>query len=263
MLYVINYANKKYRRAQKLNSKTAKKYGKANKVIEYGQADIDDKFYNKNKKIFSYTKGNGYWLWKSYIVKKTLDKINYNDYLMYCDSGAYFINDINLLIENMKRDNQDLMCFELDNIEKNWSKRDAFILLGCDKEKYYNSNQIMATTFIIKKTKYTIKFVEEWIKYAQDERIITDIANQLGKGNYDGFKENRHDQTIFSLLCKKYGYIPYRDPSQNGINILKDNSKFPQIIQLHRYGFCKTKLEVKIFKFLSEKLLNKLYTPKK
>ena len=252
MLYLINYANKKYRRAQHLNSKTAKKVGKADVVLEYSEKDIDADFYKKNKKILSYSKGNGYWIWKSYVINKALNMINDGDYLMYCDSGAYFINDIHLLVDAMEKSGQDMMCFQINTIEKEWTKRDAFILLGCDEKRYIDSNQNMATLLLLKKTNNTLKFVKEWLKYAQDERLITDMPNQLGKENYKGFNEHRHDQSILSLLYKKGGYESFKDPSQYGKNKHMDNSPYPQIVELHRYGFCKTKFEV----YMSRKILN-------
>ena len=49
-----------------------------------------------------------------------------------------------------------------------------------------------------------MKLANEWLSYAQDERIITDIPNQGGTDNYPGFQEHRHDQSIWSLLCKKH-----------------------------------------------------------
>ena len=261
MLYVINYANKKYRRAQILNSKTAKKVGKADVVIEYSEKDIDNDFYEKNKKILSYSKGNGYWLWKSYIVNKTLAKLEYGDYLMYCDSGAYFINDIHYLINSMEEYKHDIMCFKISTIEKEWTKRDAFIILDCDSKKYTDTNQNAGTFLVVKKTKNSEKVLKEWLEYAQDERMITDMKNQLGKDNYDGFREHRHDQSILSLLYKKNSYQSFRDPSQYGNDIKMDNSLYPQIVYLHRYGFVKTKLQEKVARLLLNSFLFKWRHP--
>ena len=250
MLYVINYANSRFRNAQKLNSKTARKYGKADIVVEYSEKDIDKDFYNKNIKILSQKRGNGYWLWKSYIINKTLKKMNDGDYLMYCDSGAYFVNDIHTLIDEMKKEKQDIMCFEIDTIEKHYSKRDALILMECDKPIFYETNQIEAGLCIFRKCKNTTNFVEEWLSYAQDERIITNNPNECGKENYEGFVENRHDQTVFSLLCKKNNIIPHRDIAQYGNNKKMENSPYPQIVELHRYGFARTILGVKIYRII-------------
>ena len=147
-------------------------------------------------------------------------------------------------------------------IEKNWSKRDSFVLMDCDSKKYTDTKQREGGFVLIKKTKKTEEVISQWLEYAQEARIITDEPNTCGKNNYSGFIENRHDQTIFSLLTKKYGYIAYRDPAIPKNNIYL-NSDYDQIVELHRYGFCKTKLQVKISRILINKILRKFYTPKK
>ncbi len=73
-------------------------------------------------------------------------------------------------------------------------------------------------------------FVSEWLTYAQDSRAITDDKNVLGKPNYDDFRENRHDQTILSLLAKKWNLKIYPDPSQYG----KTKRPYPSIFNHHR-----------------------------
>ena len=104
-----------------------------------------------------------------------------------------------------------------------------------DKPKFYDTKQRLAGFQLIKKTQFSVTFYEEYLNYAQDERIITDDNNTLGYKNYDGFKENRHDQTIFSLLTKTYNLKAFRDPSQwSGRYKLDDNKEYPQIIELTR-----------------------------
>ena len=41
MIVAINYADEKYKAAQKYNTNTAYKKGRVNKVIEYSPSDID------------------------------------------------------------------------------------------------------------------------------------------------------------------------------------------------------------------------------
>jgi hypothetical protein len=98
-----------------------------------------------------------------------------------------------------------MWMIRLTHIEKKYTKRDAFILLGADLPFYTDTYQYMATIQIYKKSKFTEKFVEEVLYYSQDKRIITDDPNTLGLNNYKEFIENRHDQTILSILTKKYG----------------------------------------------------------
>jgi hypothetical protein len=244
MIYAINYANEKYRNAQMLNTKTAYMHG-ADKVIEYSPKDIDAQFYDFNREIFSCERGDGYWIWKPYLIKRTLERVNDEDYLIYSDSGAYYINDIKLLIQCMEKEKTDIMVFSLSekHLEKMWSKRDAFILMGCDSEEYANTSQRLAGFLLLKKSKLAHAFVTEWLAFAQDIRIISDQPNCMGKENYSGFKENRHDQTILSLLSKKYHLNSFRDPSQL---VVKDISKttvqnnYPQVFHLHRMGDIRT-----------------------
>ena len=143
MIVAINYANWKYKKAQRFNSRTAVRRGKANKVIEYAPSDLDKAFRDANKDILSQQRGNGYWLWKPYIILNALGKISKGDYLVYLDSGAFYINSIKILTDQMERDGQYIMSFELPFKEKRFTKRDVFVCMGCDNEDYTETNQRM------------------------------------------------------------------------------------------------------------------------
>ena len=74
-------------------------------------------------------------------------------------------------------------------------------------------------------------FVSQWLTYAQDSRAITDDDNVLGSSNYPDFRGHRHDQSILSLLAKKWGLTVYPDPSQWGRS---HNRPYPTIFNHHR-----------------------------
>jgi hypothetical protein len=87
---------------------------------------------------------------------------------------------------------------------------------------------------IYKKTIFTEKFLEDYLNYCRDKRIITDEPNSMGLPNYDIFRDNRHDQTVFSLLIKKYGLANSgnQNMSIDGINRL--NTTMPHIFCHYR-----------------------------
>lgn len=58
MITVINYANEPYRRAQAYCTKKAYSVGQVDRVIEYGPADIDSEFYERNKNILENKRGS-------------------------------------------------------------------------------------------------------------------------------------------------------------------------------------------------------------
>jgi hypothetical protein len=237
---LINYANLTYYQSQKQNSETAISIGKVVNVISYSINDIDLEFKLQHSYILNQRRGAGYWLWKPYFILKTLkEKIKEGDYLFYSDSGASFVSSVRPIIELMKSENQDIACFEIFGYqERDWTKRDTFIIMECDIPEYQNTYQRMAAFQIIKKTSLTLKFYEEYLKYSCDPRCISDIPNQLGKDNYTGFKDHRHDQSIFSLLTKKYGFKVFKDITQFSIEGLGKSQalgNYGQILNHHRH----------------------------
>lgn len=255
-IVIINYSNKRYTGAQKINTESAIKKGGFKKVISYSFEDIDKIFFSANRNILNQVKGGGYWLWKPYFIKKTLEEIQYGEFLFYCDSGSQFINPIDKLIKSFD-DSFDILPFELQHIEKHWTKRDCFQLLECDSSVITDSKQRLGGFSLWKKTDFSIKFVSEWLRYAQDERILTDMENQLGMPNYENYEAHRHDQSIFSLLTKKYKIPAYRDPSQSGNNfiILYPNSLYPQFLISTR------QMNISVFKKIKKSI--RPYLPKK
>ena len=216
MILGVNFANSCYRKAQQLNTWSMYNKGHVDKVIEYSPDSLDDDFSQKNQEILSCKRGGGYWLWKPYILLKSLSLIDNGDYLLYLDSGCVILDSVSLLIQSMEDAGQDVMAFELRATEKTWSKRDAFIIMDCDSPKYSETNQRLGGYILIKKSDHTVNICKQFLFYAEHYRIITDEPNTMGLPNYDGFIENRHDQTIWSLLTKKNNILPFRDPSQYG-----------------------------------------------
>ena len=57
----------------------------------YSKEDLinDNEFWNKHKEfIINNGRGYGYWIWKSYLIKKTIDKLNNGDILLYMDADS-------------------------------------------------------------------------------------------------------------------------------------------------------------------------------
>lgn len=255
MKYIIAevcYADDVYKKAQRWNIRFAKWFGGCKKVFAYSKESLPKEFIEKNRRFFQYKRGGGYWIWKSYIIRDAIDKVNYGDYVFYCDSGAMLTKSLKTLIRVLERDKQEIMLFEVcGHNDKTWTKRDVFVELNCDSEEIAKTTQRMSGFILVKKSKDTLAFLDEWVSYSQKGMLITDESNECGLPNYDGFRENRHDQSVLSLLSKKWGIKAYRDPSQWG-NYQKilyrykafkypdeyetyKRSTYPTVIMLHRY----------------------------
>lgn len=253
MIYVANYADAAFRSAQKLNTKLAYKHG-ANKVFEYCYEDLSDEFKEEYKEILSNKRGAGYWVWKPYVILNALERISEGDYLIYNDSGSAPVRNYKVLIDAMDNENAFMMPFVLtkqDFNESRYTKRDAFVYLGLDQDEYANSPQFWAGIQVYKKCDAAIGFVKEWLDCCKDIRIISDNTNTCGLDNYKDFEDHRHDQSIYSLLCKKYRLKAFRDPSTPRCTYLEwydedviDRSPYHQVFDAHRNGQIKSEKEL-------------------
>lgn len=227
MLIAINYSDATFAKAQQKNTLTAYKRGGFDKVIEYSPNDLNEDFINNNKEAF--VVGNSrvgkYGLWRPFIVLNTLEQMEYGDYMMYCDSGAYYTKSVQGLVKRMNRDNIDIMLFEVEgNIEKAYTKRDIFTYLNCDNCSITDTVQRCSTYFLVKKTARSVQFFKEYYQLSLEAPFLfTDEKNRMGLDNYPEFVDTRHNQSVLSVLSKKYSLPAYRDISQwgNGTGVFK------------------------------------------
>lgn len=230
--YLVNYADRAYYESQKNNTNTGLSVGGFDQVFQYGKSDLDGNFCEKNRTILDMHRGAGYWLWKPYVILKALEQIEDGSLLFYSDAGIIFLNAIDPLISVLNNTKYKILLFELEDFRQNykWTKRDCFVLMNLDREPFIGYPQILASYLMMQKNSFAIHFIKEWLSYAQDYRILTDAANECGLSDYPEFCDHRHDQSILSLLGRKYMIDTIPDISQWGSN----RSDLIQILYHHR-----------------------------
>jgi hypothetical protein len=158
-------------------------------------------FVNKN------SRGYGYWIWKSYLIKKSMEGMNHGDILLYLDCGCEIDcrekNWISRCIDQIKIDKimGTYYRYPEDVSEKYWSKMD--LVKNCNiNDTLLNDKQRQAGLILFYVCDEVIQFVNEWYTLSSDYHNLDDSPSILE--NSAGFREHRHDQSIFSLLTKKY-----------------------------------------------------------
>jgi hypothetical protein len=222
---MITYANHCCGKSKTENCQAALRYGfKSCKF--YGLSDLPLQALSPGGRevLLNRQRGAGYWLWKPLIIWTNLLEARDGDILMYSDAGSKMMADASPLLELLSQ--QDVVGFSLDYIEYNWTKRDAFLLLNGDE--FNSTNQVLSSFVLLRRSAVSLGFISQWLSYAQDSRAVTDDPNILGKDNYPGFCDHRHDQSVFSLLYKRWNFTTYDDPSQWGNNI--STRPYPQLI---------------------------------
>jgi len=210
-IYLIFYTDIKYRLREQYFKNKAENIGFYN-VINYRREWLETTdFYLENKYILDMPRGNGYWLWKPYIILETFKQINDKDVVFYVDAGDDITdNNIKNVIRDYMINNNYIISNSLSRpSNKIYIKRDCFILMDCDKEIYHDGLQIEAGTLVFKKTLNNEYLLNEWLFYCKNKNIITDIDNVYGK-NFNEFIEHRHDQSILTNLTIKHN-MKYTD----------------------------------------------------
>jgi len=178
-------------------------------IIQYTDLDLkkDYNFWNKHGSFIEKNRrGYGYWVWKPYIILQTLNKMNNNDILLYCDVGCEIKNnpeDMKYLLEKCK--NQDLLYTSAYEIERKWNKRDLLIFMNMDNPDFIDTMQSQSGIIFIKKNDKTYNLIKDWYDIASSNYHYIDDTPSLLE-NYSDFQEHRHDQSVFSLLTKKYNF---------------------------------------------------------
>ena len=219
-VHLVNFATQNFHTAQKRLTKSALRFG-IDQCISYNKSILKkSEFYKKYKNILDQERGAGYWLWKPFIILEALRAAEDGDIVIYSDSGAEIISPLKPLTD-LCQQKGGLLLFNVHTPNGRhtnimWTKRDCFVLLDADEPRFHNAEQVAGSPQLYQKNPRSIAFLEEWLNYCTDERILTDIPNRCGHDNYPDFKDHRHDQSVLSLLVLRHGVETFRDPSQFG-----------------------------------------------
>jgi hypothetical protein len=208
--HFITFATENYLKdAQELCDSAFNKGG-FDTVKIYNFDHIDPVFSSKNNHILTLPRGAGYWLWKPYIIQKHLLEIDDGDILCYCDSSYLFLNNIRSVSDIWLSNKNIGIAQNKPNgnfyRECEYTKFDTLVLMNVSRNlhaSYRNSYQAWAGFFLTRKCLNSIRFIGEWLTYAQDFRTITDVKSTFGPED-SNFIDNRHDQSILSILLKKW-----------------------------------------------------------
>ena len=172
-----------------------------------------ESFFNKNQKRLY-----GYACWKPYIIKNYLEKLPKDSILQYSDIGCHFNPRGLKKLEEYKK-----ICFEKNILtfqykipnwknSENYRFQEYFDYQYCkgDTWKYFNLNlnsdilntqQIWSGTIFFKNNDLSYNILAEWEKISKLNFLIDDSSSM--EKNHKDFVQHRHDQSIFSILCKK------------------------------------------------------------
>lgn len=196
--------------------KQSKKIDFYKKVKVFGLNDLSRK---KKNQIRSFEKKRlyGYACWKPEIILNFISELPENSILQYSDIGChlnYGGRDRLNYYKNFTLKN-DFLVFDYRYpdfnfrkklnyqiyFEHEYTKEDLFKYFEIPKNSQIRSSkQVWSGTMFLKKNKRTIDFLKSWLEISNINNLIDD-TDSIEKNDIK-FIEHRHDQSIFSILCK-------------------------------------------------------------
>lgn len=219
IIHFATYGDDNFTNSKKRLIQEAKQFGEFTHIQSYDQNDLPKQFREEYKSILNLKRGGGYWIWRPIILNQALKKLKEGEYLVYLDAGSHLNNlgkkrffEYIKLLEDSK---YGVLSIQMSgkrgpgNFEKEkvWTTKQIFEKLGVDLDsEIANSGQYLGGVLIMKKcdhlNKYMTKYSSFILKYPE---LCTDKFNS--QDQHPEFKENRHEQSISSIIRKQMGSV--------------------------------------------------------
>lgn len=211
MITLVSFASSNMKKTLARLGKEAEESGFFDRVVLLTEKNFDSDYWSEyGDFMLSNPRGYGFYLWKSYCCKKALEELNDGDFLVYLDAGCevnkYGRKRFDDYLNIAKSSPLGFCVFRNDNLlEKCWTKGDVFDFFDEGLESNLaNSDQLLGGIFVVYVSPVSRELISEWYNTVhQHLSLITDAPSVAPCS--DAFIENRHDQSVFSVLLKKRG----------------------------------------------------------
>ena len=215
-VHLITYGNKHYTKSRDRLVNEAMNTGWFSSVIGYGEEDMSKEYTEEFKDILSLERGAGYWIWKSYFILKRLSEIEKGDVLIYLDAGCTIHRMAKKRFDEYIKmlENDCMISFQMSEyIEKYYTTKEIFEHFGVsDVSGITDSGQYLGGIRIMKNNEETLRIMQlEYDTYKENRMLATDVFNDKQE---DYFVDNRHEQSIFSVIRKMNKTVVLEDETK-------------------------------------------------
>jgi hypothetical protein len=222
--HLVCFATRAFERSQQRLAASALRAG-VEQVHCWNRERLEaTRFYHTNRCLLDHPRGAGYWVWKPFIIRETMDLADPGDLIIYADSGIEIVGDLAPL-SRLCLQKGGILLFDGPyddvgrpgpNICRKWVRRDCFVNMGCDTPEYHDARVLDASFLVLAKNERAELLISEWLNACCQPAIVRDGPNLCGLDNLPEFLGPRYDQAVLSLLAVRFGLEIFRHPGQHG-----------------------------------------------
>jgi hypothetical protein len=179
-------------------------------------------------------RGVDFFCFKPFVVLDAFRRLNDGDVLLFTDADTFPVADLSPLHDLCKRDG--VVLFNARGcVNRVWTKRDCFILMGADEPRYHESWQAVGRFMLFRKggSFPCEAFLGQWLGFTANPLINTFDPSVIAP-DYPELRQSRCEQSVLTNLAVRYGVKLYREACEYGC--WHQQEDHPEVPEQYRYG---------------------------
>ena len=144
--------------------------------------------------------GAGYWLWKPYIILKTLQETPENAIIIYADTGSVFRGTLKPILDTIQ--NHHIILYDWGDPLKKIANHYSLVKTNCDTDACRNAPHVWAGFMILRNTPTTRAFIEKWLHYCENEALLTGSLSLPPED--PAFTHHQHDEALLGITYHQH-----------------------------------------------------------
>lgn len=171
-------------------------------IYQFKRSTIDKSFWEQNENILKQPSGAGFWIWKPYLILRTMQRLPEDSVIVYADGAVVFTKPIGELLKLLQ--NSDIIFGEDGRILSEQLKKEAYGAFEVALSPQILGSKVPQADFIIVKNTVGAKqLIQKWLQLCTKEEILTDTPFDP-KNQSPNFGWHSADQAILGVLTTLY-----------------------------------------------------------
>lgn len=217
-VYLISYADGEEIHFRNQNALSLSALGQGvDYILNYKRSLLAPSFLEENKLIMDTPHGRGLWLWKPYLILKTMKEAPDGAIIIYADTSFIFQKELSGLLKRLN--DQDIMIVQSSSsadgtVQERIQRKTLELMNVSSSSDLLDKNLMWAGFCIFRNSKISRDFIEKWFDHASDPQKLMNYSDPA-RPEHPNFRGHHYDQSILTLLAyqekDKIHFIPVTD----------------------------------------------------